>query len=126
MLPENWNGIFYDKESSGDLLFDLDPSAFADFLNEQEPDQAPSLMANAAFDLMWNDDLERSLAFSKEGKARWPDKPFGLEAVVVMVTREMMKSGCDKKVAALGALNAMGVLFGGLRVYSVVGGCEPA
>lgn len=117
-LPPGWDGIFYCKDSCGDQIFDLDAPAFADFLVENDPDGAACLMANACFDLLWNQHKERATAFSSEGKRRWPDKLFGFEAVVVAVTREMIASGCDEKSARSGASNSMGRLFGGPVCYT--------
>jgi len=76
-LPDAWHGIFYGKESGGELLFDLDPQEFIQFIKEDTPNSPQFLIARAYFDLIINDHAERAQALLTAARERWPDSPWG-------------------------------------------------
>ena len=72
-LPQNWKGIFWGKETQGDLLFDCTPEEFA-FRMEMYPEQgSPAFfIAGACVDFIINREDDRAQAFFDEGKKRYP------------------------------------------------------
>lgn len=72
-LPNDWLPTFYDKETCGDLLFDLEPAEFLG-VAEASGDSMPFLYAGAYYDLFANGCKERAAAYFGFAKERWPER----------------------------------------------------
>ncbi len=94
-LPENWDGIFYSKESYGDMLFDLSPEEFLKQPGVQQ--QGPQfLFAAAIFDLLWNNEEELAVRWHEFAKSQWPDASWDLIEGMVKIGKEYLEQGAPR------------------------------
>lgn len=125
-LPEGWKGIFYGKETCGDLLFDMSAQEFVDLLLS-DPVSAPDpqfLTAGACFDLLINGQEERGLELIGIGKAKWPEYEWGIiEELFKAYQKQMGKlSDSDIKIMNCMVFSTVGHIFEGIwmKVVSIV------
>lgn len=118
-LPEKWDGIFYSKETHGDMIFDLSPEQFVGDLADHRGD-APFLVAGACFDLLWNGEAERCDKLVEIARKRWTNELWSAITVLVAVGHEMLATGVEREIVGHVISNVVGGFFtGGVRLYVV-------
>lgn len=113
-LPDGWNGIFYSRDTGGDLLYDLAPDDFRR-VAEESGDVPAFLFAGACFDLRLHGDDALAAAFLEKGKELWPDEPWSAFTMfmdtVLPDVRRVRDADHDLAVS-----NAVSYLFTGITV----------
>jgi hypothetical protein len=117
-LPEDWNGVFYDKDSSGDWLFDLSPAEFYETVKDR-PD-AQFLIAGACFDLFNAGEKDRYRSFMAFATGKWKDKILHFAAIpfIQFFAVEMLRAGADRETVRMAVSNFFTQLFAGLSLYT--------
>ncbi|HVA11244.1 MAG TPA: hypothetical protein VNG32_03685 [Candidatus Dormibacteraeota bacterium] len=104
-LPENWDGVFYSAETSGDMIYDLAPKEFVGMVGEIQPDSVEFLIAGAVYDLLANGDHGRAEEYLEVARGEFPEAPWDeIPAIAKAVTDP-----------ALGQVDGLGS-----KVYKVV------
>jgi len=115
-LPATWNGIFYSRETCGDMLFDLSPDEFT-LVAERSADDPAFLFAGAHLDLRLNGVDDRAAAFLAHAKAKWPEAPWGAyEMMVDTVLPDAKGLHKDDEDHRLAICNAVSYLFTGVMM----------
>ncbi|MDP4038345.1 MAG: hypothetical protein Q8P54_00010 [bacterium] len=115
-LPETWDGVFYGKETNGDMLFDLDPDEFVSTLACHRPD-GEFLVAGGVFDLFWNNEKDRAIKLMDLGHTMWPNAPWALIPFIRLTAKNILECGGELDFIEAGINNTIAMLFeGGLVV----------
>ena len=113
-LPERWNGIFYSRETGGDLLFDLTPEEFG-VVAMQSGDVPAFLFAGAHFDHRLHGQDERAALFLDSAKKVWPDAPWSAyEMLAATALPTALKDRSEDHDSAVS--NAISYLFTGVMI----------
>ena len=116
-LPATWNGLFYSRETCGDLLYDLSLDEFA-LVAERSGDDPAFLFAGAHFDLRLHGDDERAAGFLAYGKAKWTDAPWSAyEMMVETILPDARGPHKDDEGHRLAICNAISYLFTGIMIF---------
>jgi hypothetical protein len=117
-LPDDWDGIFYGKETSGDMLFDLTPEEFISTILKQRPGEE-FLIAGAICDLLWNKQFEIAEEMLGKAKNICQDQPWEALPAILITAQQILNCGADRETVGTGVNNTVAAFFrGGISIHA--------